>query len=883
MKLQKILLQLAVLLAPSVAFADDAKLDTVTSVNFAYNNKTITGRVPCHDPSIFIDTITSKTSPVYYIYGSHLGAASTKTADNYQAWTEFGSREWDSSANNSLFANLSGTRVNYSAAYNTHAVTKVVDVTGNEVPFGNFNAHEWQYTGYNVAGNQWAPDVIWNKTMKKWCMYMSVNGDKWASVIVCLTSNSPKGPWIYQGPVVFSGFQGRFDHVGYTKSKDYLHTDLQLAIGSVTALPSRYNTDSWGSFWPNCIDPCVFYDDNDDLWMSYGSWSGGIFVLKLNPENGLRDYTYKFPYQVNGTTTTPGSANANCTSDPYFGKKIAGGYYSSGEASYIEKIGKYYYLFMSYGGLEAAGGYQMRVFRADNPLGPYKDAQGINAIYDKYYMNYSSTSATNRGVLLMGGYKWDTMSDAELAQGHNSAFTDVAGRSFVVYHTRFANGGEGHQVRVHQLFTNQDGWIVAAPYEYSGEKVTQEQIETKALYTTEQIVGTYQLIRHTYCQDTKNKAYQKPVNITLNADGTVSGAYSGTWEVPEGTSFINIKLSTVTYKGVLTEQTVDYTNIKAMCIAAISSSSGSFTNTSTNTKGLEIWATKIPYKAAMKYTLDHMTIPVKNGQTIDSNISLPTTGLLGATVTWSSSNPDVITSKGEVVGDGTATLTLAISKDGYVYIQNYEVTVNNNIPVYYPEVGAKDYSTGYLGAYSQAYTLKKGETARFKFYNYTKGAQNWENWILGCYNNSARSTNYFLLRADNWELVSGGNNGCTSTFDWNTFRTDMQGAEVNMSVSYTSDGKVMMSSKITTITGKVHTYSYTYPSTLSLAQVVLYFSVEHAYLTRGDIDGIDEVVTDELLEQRIVSGIYDMNGKRYNEIPQRKGIYIVGGKKFVVR
>ena len=43
------------------------------------------------------------------------------------------------------------------------------------------------------------------------------------------------------------------------------------------------------------------------------------------------------------------------TSDPYFGKKIAGGHYASGEASYIEYIGGYYYLFMSYGGLAAGG------------------------------------------------------------------------------------------------------------------------------------------------------------------------------------------------------------------------------------------------------------------------------------------------------------------------------------------------------------------------------------------------------------------------------------------------------------------------------------------------------------------------------------------------
>lgn len=96
-------------------------------------------------------------------------------------------------------------------------------------------------------------------------------------------------------------------------------------------------------------------------------------MIRLDKTNGLRDYTYTFPYQINGVDATPGSYNQACTSDPYFGKKIAGGYYVSGEASYIQKVGKFYYLFMSYGGLTAAGGYQIRVFRSEKPDGPYKD------------------------------------------------------------------------------------------------------------------------------------------------------------------------------------------------------------------------------------------------------------------------------------------------------------------------------------------------------------------------------------------------------------------------------------------------------------------------------------------------------------------------------
>lgn len=122
--------------------------------------------------------------------------------------------------------------------------------------------------------------------------------------------------------------------------------------------------------------------------------------------------------------------------------------------------------------------------------------------------NYDSNAGDNRGVLLMGGYQWDTMPVAEIAQGHNSAFTDKEGRSFVVYHTKFNDGSIGHQVRVHQLFLNDEGWLMAAPFEFNGEKVTNQDIATKASVADDDIPGVYQFIRHKYNQSAASKAYQ---------------------------------------------------------------------------------------------------------------------------------------------------------------------------------------------------------------------------------------------------------------------------------------------------------------------------------------------------------------------------------------
>ena len=864
----------------------------------AYSSRQYNKRVVCHDPSIVIDDITNPSSPTYYIYGSHLGRGKTTADKNYQEWTVFKAGEENATATNSLFCNTGGVLVNFSQAYSTHAITSVKDYSGKSVTFGNFDAHGWQKKGNNVKGMQWAPDVVYNKTMKKWCMYMSLNGDSWCSSIVCFTSDNIEGPWKYQGPVVFSGFFGKYAHNSYAAANDWKNTDLAIATGE-TSLPQRYNVgDKWGSFWPNCIDPCVFYDDNDNLWMSYGSWSGGIFLIKLDKTNGLRDYTYTFPYEVNGKAVTPGAANANTTSDPYFGKKIAGGHYVSGEASYIEKIGSHYFLFMSYGGLESNGGYQMRVFRSDKPEGPYVDCNGTSAVTNRYLMNYSAKTADNRGVLLFGGYKWDSMSGAEIAQGHNSAFNDKQGRSFVVYHSRFSNQGEGHQVRVHQLFLNDEGWIMAAPFEFDGETITNNDIATKASIADSEIAGDYQFMRHEYGQDTENKAYETPVNIHLNADGTITGAEKGTWERTAGTDYIHLTINGVVYRGVLVRQTIDYTNIPAVAISALSSSSGSTTlGQKRYTKQQEVWAVKADAKAAIKYTANKMSLPFDDGTIIEESLTLPTEGLLGTNVSWKSGNESVLASDGTVTGKGEVTMTMAISKDNYVYTKDYTLKVEADVvadaQVYYPESMQKNTTAGWWTNFSNDYyKLKKGGKAEFKFYNYSNKNANWNNWCLVAATAERGAEGYaehFALRADNyaWFATAGGNTAentsnvdftMKSEYNWDTFKDDMDGSLVDMNVEFTTGNVVKVVSTITTTADKVYNYSFTMKLVQNQSDVTLFFVNEGSYIDGSGIaTGIKTPV--------VITKKAESEGKWYNLNGQQvdrsyKGIVVVNGRKF---
>ena len=510
--------------------------------------------VSVHDPSVVYD----QTSQRYYIFGSHRATAWTT---NLMAWTSI-TVPW-ATANSTNAAN--------SVAFTTPQVTKVKK-DGKEVDF-TFNAFEWSKRGssnYSVDGMMWAPDVIYNQKMGKWCMYMSVNGDNWYSSIILLTADKITGPYRYQAPVVISGF-----HTGTS----YKETDLEIVIGTQSSLPSRYAVGTkWGNRYPNCIDPCVFYDETGKLWMSYGSWSGGIYMLELDEETGLRDYDV--------TYTLTGSDDG-ITVDPYFGKKIAGGYYSSGEASYIEYIGGYYYLFVTNGGLAAGGvasdynngGYQMRVFRSKSPDGPYTDSKSSTALYSSYLLNFGpKESDGNRGVNIFGAYsEWGNKTvgaAGERSQGHNSVIAAPDGRSYLVYHTRFQNQGEGHQVRVHQLYQNEDGWLVAAPFEYTGEGLKSADIATKQQIATADIPGKYKLLVHNYKLDHTKKAYSSPVDITLNADGTITGEqYNGTWTAKSGTCYITINIGSA-YKGVMVRQTMEPKNEKVASFTALDSKTG---------------------------------------------------------------------------------------------------------------------------------------------------------------------------------------------------------------------------------------------------------------------------------------------------------------------
>lgn len=858
------LLTLAAGLTFSSVMADDVKL-TSTQIASMTATKNYSW-VSVHDPSI----VYNSTDKLYYIIGSHRGLAQTKDLvnitglDNANIYNTGYENAFKSCPTHKVQVKRNGeTLTETLPSYDAGAfcATYAGITVGDRAPVTEAN---W------ISGDQWAPDMVYNPNMKKWCMYLSLNGDYWASVIVMLTADSPKGPFTYQGPIVFGGFNGQ-TYSG--KSVSYKDTDLELVLGTLSALPSRYNTTTWGSYWPNCIDPCVFFDDNGELWMAYGSWSGGIFMLKLDKETGLRDYTTTYTQQKNGNVYT---------SDPYFGKLIAGGAYVSGEGPYIQKIGNYYYLFMSYGFYSPDGGYEMRIFRSKNPNGPFVDGSGNQATYTSYMMNYGPKATTNRGMKIIGAMNnWGNMTVGECAEGHNSAIVDEEGDAFVVYHTKFNDGTAGHQVRVRQLFQNEKGWLVASPFRYTGKQTTQAKIDAAQMFTAKEIAGTYQLMLHPYKMDYTKMQESTPVTVTLTEDGKITGSKTGTWKYSStDKSYITITVGGVTYYGVTLEQNVDgQSNMPALCFTAVSNS------------GVPVWLYKHQPMAAVAAGYNEVKTFLTSSKTISSDAPQPWNVTTTYTATmFGTKDPDNALSESGVftpTEDGhRITVYANIAADGYYASYGprtvYTATADA-ADIYYPVSTSKNTTATWWTNFStEDYTIKQGETKQFQFYNYTSMANNWNNWCLYGANTTHGTTNYseyFGIRCDNWDNTTASNTGCTSNFDWNTFKSDMNGSLVKMEVKYDANGVFTMDATITTKAGKTYNYSYTKTISDKPATITLFFVNEGSYIDGTDIPtGVERVAATS--DNKNDNTIYNLSGQKVNA--SYKGIVIKNGKKYVM-
>ncbi|MFN7252316.1 MAG: glycoside hydrolase family 43 protein [Anaerobacillus sp.] len=376
----------------------------------------------------------------------------------------------------------------------------------------------------------WAPDVIQLEDGRFYMYYNACEGSSPRSALGVAVADDIEGPYQDLGIFLKSGMWGQPSENGPIYD------------------PTKH---------PNVVDPHTFFDEAGKLWMVYGSYSGGIFIVEMDSKTG-------FPLDDQG-----------------YGKRLIGGNHSRIEGAYIlfSPETNYYYMYLSFGGLDAVGGYNIRVVRSENPDGPYYDAEGnemVNVKSNPSKPLFDDVTISPFGVKLMGNFEFIKRSEdgfsrrhGYVSPGHNSAYYDKEmNKNYLIFHTRFPRRGELHQIRVHQMFMNSEGWPVVAPHRYAGETIDK--------VTKSNIVGDYQFVNHgkDISADIKNS-----VLIQLNSDHTISGEVTGEWSLVSDNQ-AKLTVDGVVYYGFFLTQWDESSNSNVMTFSALSN------------QGVSIWGSQ---------------------------------------------------------------------------------------------------------------------------------------------------------------------------------------------------------------------------------------------------------------------------------------------------
>lgn len=387
------------------------------------------------------------------------------------------------------------------------------------------------YIEYNRDGELvnffWAPEIYRKEkedgSFEYWLYYSNSSFGQRTSYMGLAKSNAIEGPYIHESEILRT----------------------HQSVGS-----------------PNAIDPAIFteiVDGIEKMYLSYGSWSAGIYIIELDPNTGrplieqtLEEAEVSVNTQIPGQTTTK-TKLIPVANDAAFGTRILNIY--SAEAPYIIKEGAYYYLFVTTG-IDLTYDYNTRVFRSTEITGPYVDSE-----------NNPSIAQTNRDTFRKYGnmitdaheFLFDPQ-NGELQRGwsgigHSAALKDGDEWLFISHYRgthidkdRFFFGAR----RMHFV----DGWPVIEANRYvQGGSMDQSKVDISGTY---QVHILNKLVMNSSLNNNVISIIKKASIINLTKHKLtdnwyeVTGYYNGKWRYHEDN--LELELESILYHGIITPQ-----------------------------------------------------------------------------------------------------------------------------------------------------------------------------------------------------------------------------------------------------------------------------------------------------------------------------------------
>ncbi|NLE35482.1 MAG: family 43 glycosylhydrolase [Bacteroidales bacterium] len=387
-----------------------------------------------------------------------------------------------------------------------------------------YEAPSWVADSLNAIRSRMGLDAItrdnivylyWAPTVRR----VNVGGQEILRMYYCIVIDN----YIKTGNPVSAAFDGSWSErafIGMCESSDpagAVWTDK----GYITCSSSdrgldytRTSTNDWSAyFYYNAIDPTYIVTPEGEHYLIYGSWHSGFALLQLNAATGK-------PLNAQGNPWANSAGELTARYGERIGTRTASSRWQASEAPEIIFKDGYYYLFMAYDPLDIP--YNTRVVRSTSIEGPYLDITGRNFTSGsgdcypivthpyKFNLSYGWVGISHCCIFKKeDANEWFYMSQGRLPENVGG---NPYSNAIMMGHVRRivwcpASTGEPDNL-----------WPVALPERYAA-------VPDYGTIIRDSLVGTWEHINLGYNYRVQNAA----TALTLNADGTMSGALSGNW------------------------------------------------------------------------------------------------------------------------------------------------------------------------------------------------------------------------------------------------------------------------------------------------------------------------------------------------------------------